>query len=62
LNVRGLARGILSKSVHDAGWGSFLRILHSKAEEAGVHVVAVDPRHTTQACSACGTLVPKGLP
>jgi putative transposase len=61
LNVRGLARGILSKSVHDAGWGSFLRTLHSKAEEAGVHVVAVDPRHTTQACSQCGTLVPKGL-
>lgn len=61
LNVRGLARGILSKSVHDAGWGSFLRTLHSKAEEAGVHVVAVDPRHTTQTCSACGTLVPKGL-
>jgi putative transposase len=61
LNVRGLSRGMLSKSVHDAGWGSFLRILHSKAEEAGVHVVAVDPRHTTQACSACGTLVPKGL-
>lgn len=61
LNVRGLSRGILSKSVADVGWGSFLRILHSKAEEAGVHVVAVDPRNTTQSCSACGTLVPKGL-
>lgn len=61
LNVRALSRGLFPKSVHDAGWGTFLRILHSKAEEAGVHIVAVDPRHTTQACSACGTLVPKGL-
>lgn len=61
LNVRGLSRGILSKSVHDVGWSSFLATLHSKAEEAGVHVVAVDTRHTTQTCSQCGQLVPKGL-
>jgi len=61
LNIKGLARSALAKSVADVGWGSFLLHLASKAEEAGVHLVAVDPRHTTQLCSECGTLVPKGL-
>lgn len=61
LNIGGLARGRLSKSIHDVSWSQFLATLHSKAEEAGVHVVAVDARNTTQACSQCGTLVRKGL-
>lgn len=61
LNVRGLARGMLSKSVADVGWGQFISILGHKAEEAGVHLVAVDPRNTTQACSSCSAIVPKGL-
>lgn len=56
LNIKGLARTRLAKSAHDAGWASFLNILSSKAEEAGCRVVAVDPRNTTQACSACGAL------
>jgi putative transposase len=61
LNIKGLARSALAKSVSDVAWGMFIRTLHSKAEEAGVHVVAVDPRNTTQACSQCGQLVPKAL-
>ncbi len=61
LNIKGLARSALAKSVSDVAWGLFLQRLACKAEEAGVHVVAVDPRNTTQACSACGQLVPKGL-
>ncbi len=61
LNIKGLARGMLAKSVSDVAWGSFLQRLACKAESAGVHLVAVDPRNTTQACSQCGTLVPKGL-
>jgi putative transposase len=61
LNIKGLARSALAKSVSDVAWGMFIRTLHSKAEEAGVHVVAVDPRNTTQACSQCGRLVPKAL-
>ncbi len=61
LNIKGLARGMLAKSVTDVAWGSFLQRLACKAEEAGVHLVAVDPRNTTQACSRCGELVPKGL-
>jgi len=61
LNVKGLAGGMLAKSVHDVGWGQFLAILHSKAEEAGVHVIAVDPRGTTSTCSNCGRIAPKTL-
>ena len=63
LHVRGIARSRLAKSAHDAGWAQFLNILGSKAEGAGVRVVAVDPRHTTQICSDCGCLpaVPLGL-
>jgi putative transposase len=38
------------------GWGQFLTILHSKAEEAGCAVIPVPPQNTTQACSACGEL------
>jgi putative transposase len=61
LNIRGLAGGMLAKSVYDVGWGQFIRILHCKAEEAGVYVIPVDPRGTTQICSACGRTVPKTL-
>ena len=56
LNVKGLARTRLARSVHDAGWAQFVNILASKAEEAGVRVVAVDPANTTQACSSCGAM------
>ncbi len=58
LNIKGIAQTRLAKSTHDAGWASFLNILAGKAEYAGVRVVAVDPRNTTQACSRCGA-VPK---
>lgn len=56
LSVKGIARTHLAKSVHDAGWASFLDILAQKAEEAAVRVIAVDPRNTTQSCSSCGAL------
>jgi putative transposase len=56
LNIQGIARSRLAKSTHDVGWGSFLGILHSKAEGAGVQVMVVAPKDTTQQCSACGEL------
>lgn len=56
LNIQGIARSRLAKSTHDVGWGQFLSILHSKAEGAGVRVIAVPPANTTQQCSACGAL------
>jgi putative transposase len=51
----------LAKSIADAGWSAFLRILSCKAADAGKTVVAVPPAYTSQACSGCGVLVHKGL-
>ena len=61
LNIKGLAGSMLAKSVHDAAWGMFLSHLSDKAECAGRTFVRVDPRNTTQACSGCGSIVPKAL-
>jgi putative transposase len=55
-HIRGIARTRLAKSTLDAGWRQFLGILTHKAEGAGVSVVAVDARNTTQACSDCGCI------
>jgi putative transposase len=56
LNILGIARTRLAKSTLDAGWGQFLEILRYKAECAGVGVIAVNPRNTTQTCSGCGNV------
>jgi putative transposase len=61
LNIAGLARMDLSKSVADAGWRVFLERLALKAECAGVTVVEVDPRGTSQRCSGCSEVVEKRL-
>lgn len=61
LNVAGLASSRLSKSVHDASWTLFRKALSDKAECAGRTLIAVDPRGTSQTCSNCGVVVPKGL-
>jgi putative transposase len=61
LNIRGLARTRLSKSILDAGWGEFIDIVRLKAESAGRLTVAVNPYGTSQNCSGCGVKVPKTL-
>jgi putative transposase len=48
------AKSGLNKSILDAGWGIFLRVLSAKAESAGRTVIAVDPRRTSQRCAECG--------
>lgn len=60
LNVKGLAGGMLAKSVHDAGWGLFLSKLSYKAANAGRTFVKVNPRGTSQTC-ICGASVAKKL-
>jgi putative transposase len=60
LNIKGLASGMLSKSVNDAGWSVFIKVLAYKAEDAGRRLVKVDPRGTSQTCT-CGARVPKAL-
>jgi putative transposase len=55
LSVKGLARTRLAKSVHDAGWASFVRLLEHKAAQYGRRVVKVDRwEPTSQTCSVCG--------
>jgi putative transposase len=61
LNIKGLARTHLAKSVHDAGWGTFITILANKAEKAGCLTIGVNPSGTTQMCSDCDAYVPKTL-
>ncbi|WP_242044925.1 RNA-guided endonuclease InsQ/TnpB family protein [Anabaena azotica] len=61
LNIKGLAKSMLAKSITDAGWGQFLQILNAKAASAGYLVVAVNPNGTSQECSDCGATVPKVL-
>jgi putative transposase len=61
LNVKGLARTRLAKSILDAGWASFLSILTNKAENAGLLVIPVKASGTSQDCSNCGVKVPKKL-
>ena len=61
LNIKGLARTRLAKSIHDAGWSQFINILSFKAENAGLKVISVNPKGTTQECSKCGHKVKKPL-
>lgn len=61
LNIKGLARTRLAKSILDAGWSQFISILTTKAESAGKLVVGVNPRGTSQNCSGCGERVTKTL-
>lgn len=61
LNVKGLAGGMLAKSIHDASWSRLRQLLAYKAERAGARLIEVDPRYTSQACSGCGVIAKKEL-
>ena len=55
LSVKGLARTPLAKSVHDAGWSAFTRMLEYKAALYGREFRKVSRwAPTSQVCSACG--------
>ncbi len=62
LNVTGMLRNRrVSRAIADAAWSGFLATLRDKAESAGVEVVEVDARGTSQVCSNCGQVVEKAL-
>ncbi|MFI9158537.1 RNA-guided endonuclease InsQ/TnpB family protein [Kitasatospora aureofaciens] len=53
--MRGLARGRLAKSVHDAGWATFRHLLEEKAARYGRHIGIVHRAFpSSQLCSECG--------
>jgi putative transposase len=57
LAVRGLARTRLARSVHDAGWSTFIGMLEYKARRHGRTFARVDRwLPSTRACSACGVI------
>jgi putative transposase len=61
LNIVGLARGMLAKSVHNAASAQLVQHFRYNAESAGLEVRLVDPRRTSQTCPECGTITPKTL-
>ncbi|WP_063047757.1 RNA-guided endonuclease InsQ/TnpB family protein [Nocardia pseudovaccinii] len=55
LCVKGLSRSRLAKSVHDAGWGMFTRMLEEKARRRGRYFAEIDRYFpSSQLCSTCG--------
>lgn len=61
LNVAGLARSRLARSVNDAAWRLLVDMTRYKAASAGVVVRLVDPRGTSQTCPDCGAVATKPL-
>ncbi|MEH2154054.1 RNA-guided endonuclease InsQ/TnpB family protein [Nostoc sp.] len=61
LNIRGLARTRLAKSILDISWGAFLEIMQAVAVKRGKLTLGVDPRGTSINCSSCGERVEKTL-
>src|SRR6266849_3040071 len=62
LQIRNMVKNHhLAKSIHDAGWGTFLRWVNYYGALHEIKVIAVAPQFTSQDCSACGTLVKKSL-
>jgi putative transposase len=51
----------LARAIADASWSACKKILALKAEEAGVRVVEVSPRYTSQRCFRCKEIVQKSL-
>lgn len=49
----------LNRSIANASWNQFLRVLEFQAAKA--EVIRLDPRNTTQCCPGCGTKAKSGL-
>ncbi|MBB4272947.1 RNA-guided endonuclease InsQ/TnpB family protein [Rhizobium mongolense] len=50
------APGTLNRAILAQGWHGFETVLAYKLEERGGYRCKVDPRHTSQSCSACGAV------
>ena len=61
LNIKGMARSKMAKSILDAAWGTFLEIGGCVAEKAGKLTIPVNPCGSSTECSSCGKHTPKTL-
>jgi putative transposase len=61
LNIKGLARTRLAKSILDVAWRTFLNILQAVAVRRGKHTREVDARGTSIECFNCQERVVKDL-
>ncbi|NEP12239.1 MAG: transposase [Symploca sp. SIO2C1] len=61
LNVKGLARTKMAKSINDAGWSLFRQWLEYFSNLFDRKLIAVNPNFTSQDCSNCGKRVKKSL-
>src|SRR5215212_12053414 len=52
--VKGRSQTQTQRRIHGWSFAQLKSFIEYKAEERGCTVVAVDPRHTSQACSCCG--------
>src|SRR2546429_1082685 len=62
LQIRNMVKNHhLAKSIHDAGWGTFISWVKAYGLMHNVPIIAVAPHFTSQLCSACGAMVKKSL-
>ena len=61
LNIKGMIKSKLAKSINDASWGNLLNKIEYKAEKAGIYFEKANPQYTSQDCSGCGKRVKKKL-
>ena len=62
LQIRNMVKNRhLAKSIHDAGWGTFICWVKAYGLMHTIPVIAVAPHFTSQEWSACGALVKKSL-
>lgn len=61
LNVKGLVRTRMAKSINDASWSLFRQWLDYFSKLFNRKLIAVSPNYTSQDCSSCGTRVKKSL-
>ena len=61
LNLKAMAKGMLSKHCLDAAWGKFLAILSWVSWKRDVYFAKVDAKGTSLYCPACNAHVPKDL-
>lgn len=54
LNVEGMSRSRLARSIGDVSWGMFRDMLQYKSQWYGRQFVLVDPKYTSQTCFRCG--------